>query len=496
MADILKIPHLNPLHFHRVPDGSFSYDLIPYFEEKAVYLQKFLGTDTLMFQLQLLVDSWNSVGYRVLDSNGTEFGTYTGGLAGTLNNYNIWSTRTTDNILTGLPEGIYYIELTIDLIVTGNSVIRTYLSEPFEVVKEITDSLLIQYSHDHNAFDIGFYPSGLAASKRSFQIRLEGGVLSEGFQPGSKDSYFIDQDREVTLLDSQPFNVYRFTFGPSGGIPNWMANKLNRILSLSEVLINGIQYVKNDGSKLESSRDKLYPFAGWVIDLVRVDSEESIIEVDQDPVKRIKYGLQYNHHVLRDERKFTSSDVWVVPDEATILATIAHLGGSSTVGGHLKEAGTVYWLTEHADNTVGFNARGCGLRLANGTFDDFREQNIIWTLTLSFSTEYKILILQHGTTNASIGALAQRGGASVRLVRSATTEELLLSDGSGCTPYTCNNGDKIRTVKIGTKVYTGDYLTETLFRNGEEIPLVTDSSSWAALTTPGYCYPNGDVNNI
>lgn len=278
MADIVKIPYLNPLQFRKLPEGKLACELIPSFEHKAYYTQKFLSSDTLMFQVLLLKNYWNSISYRILDQNLSEVSSYTGGLIGSTDQYDIWSVRTTDNVISSLGEGIYFVELLININSEGSTQDLNFISEPIEVVDDLPDSLMIEYSHDGNEFDVVFFPGGNPANRRFFQLRVEGGLASEGFSPASKDTFYIDQVRDVVMLNSIPFNVYKFTFGPGGGIPNWMADKINRILSLAYVEINGRQYVKNEGAKFEAIREKQYPFAGWQIEMVPADNVYSITE--------------------------------------------------------------------------------------------------------------------------------------------------------------------------------------------------------------------------
>lgn len=80
-----------------------------------------------------------------------------------------------------------------------------------------------------------------------------------------------------------------------------------------------------------------------------------------------------------------------------------------------------------------------------------------------------------------------RIGMSIRLVRPATEAELLLVDGTSCTPYIGNDGKSYQTVKIGTQVWLAENLAETKYRNGDTIPTVTDNTTWAGLTTGAKC---------
>jgi uncharacterized protein (TIGR02145 family) len=57
------------------------------------------------------------------------------------------------------------------------------------------------------------------------------------------------------------------------------------------------------------------------------------------------------------------------------------------------------------------------------------------------------------------------------------------------------DGNIYNTIIIGTQLWTTENLKTTKYNTGIAIPLVTDSLSWADLTTPGYCWYNNDENN-
>lgn len=51
----------------------------------------------------------------------------------------------------------------------------------------------------------------------------------------------------------------------------------------------------------------------------------------------------------------------------------------------------------------------------------------------------------------------------------------------------------MNTIKIGSQEWATEDLKVTKFRNGEDIPLVTDDEEWAELTTAAYCIsPKGN----
>lgn len=277
MAEVIKLPALNPLQFHKASGGKFACDELPSFEEDKIYMQKFIrSSDSIAFQVQVHEDYISAIGFYIEDLQGNAT-TMTGSSLGVINGYENWHIH--QDSLTTFADGVYFVVLEVTINMGAGDVVKKYVSEPVQMVSELPESLLIEYSHSRNEFDMAFYPDGTVDSKLTYYLRVEGGIPSDGFIPGSKDAYFIDQGRDVNLLDSTPYNVYKFTFGPKEGIPNWLANKINRILSLQEVVINDIQYTKNDGAKFEPIREKEYPFAGWQIEMVKVESEDSVVEI-------------------------------------------------------------------------------------------------------------------------------------------------------------------------------------------------------------------------
>jgi uncharacterized protein (TIGR02145 family) len=50
------------------------------------------------------------------------------------------------------------------------------------------------------------------------------------------------------------------------------------------------------------------------------------------------------------------------------------------------------------------------------------------------------------------------------------------------------DGNAYRIVTIGTQTWMVDNLKTTKYRDGSDIPLVTDDEAWKALTSPGYCW--------
>ena len=67
---------------------------------------------------------------------------------------------------------------------------------------------------------------------------------------------------------------------------------------------------------------------------------------------------------------------------------------------------------------------------------------------------------------------------------------------SECYTVTDIDGNVYRTVKIGTQWWMAENLKVTQYRNGDNIPNVTDASEWATLATGAYSNNNNDAGNV
>lgn len=204
-------------------------------------------------------------------------------------------------------------------------------------------------------------------------------------------------------------------------------------------------------------------------------------------VSNIKYGSLYNFYTISDIRNICANG-WHVPtkNECTTLSDFA----SPNAGNKIKEADENYW-NSYSENTnsLKFNGRGNGYRFA-GVFYQIKDVGIIWTST-EFHGDFWFLKLDEYSDILLNQALEVRSGCSIRLIKDLTT----LSDGqSGI--YVGNDGTVYRTICIGTQEWLADNLAETKYRNGEDIPTVTDNSEWSSLSTGARCAYDNDESNV
>lgn len=197
---------------------------------------------------------------------------------------------------------------------------------------------------------------------------------------------------------------------------------------------------------------------------------------------------------------------WSVPDYlevSTLREYIDPLGSptDNVAGGKVKEAGVTYWSSPNTDATNEYllAIRGSGRRTSLGVFESLKDSFTGW-----ISTEYP-----YDTTRAAVYGAAyntddlrhyvpfdnwyhyeKKTGMATRLLKDSTT---LTHGQTGI--YEGNDGKKYPTICIGTQEWLAANLKETKYRDGSLIPVATENTAWAALTTGARCsYNNNEAN--
>ena len=262
-GETVKIPDLNSFQFVNPETEEFYTDSLPDFLYKKTYLQKVQVCDPFRIQIQTTNVAMTTATAQLVDYWGKAYATWYFAYMGFgSENYNGY--EASGNIPL-LPDGIYVWKLWIPF----GSYSLTLYSEPVLVKSSHPNTVLIQYNNGvlHN---YGMY---FTNADNYHYLRIEGGVLPTGFGPSSKTTMYEDQNQKPVIIYSMPFNVYKFSFGPADGLPNWMADKLNRIFVLSSTYFDGVNYILNEGAKLERSGDTLYDLAGWTVDFLLASNE-------------------------------------------------------------------------------------------------------------------------------------------------------------------------------------------------------------------------------
>lgn len=207
-------------------------------------------------------------------------------------------------------------------------------------------------------------------------------------------------------------------------------------------------------------------------------------------VSEIKYGRIYKGYIVNDSRGFCPTG-WSFPTLAQIDALRVFLDPTGSIttniaGRHLKIAGTDFWVSGNdADNSTLFSGKGSGSLEFNGNYINFQNQVNFWGQT-AVDTRRRCLNLN--TSSSMLRPLFEvTTGQCVRLIKNDSTDTGTM---------TGNDGTVYKTVTIGTQVWMAENSKETLFLNGESIPIVTNATDFAASSVSCMASPNYDDSLI
>jgi uncharacterized protein (TIGR02145 family) len=183
---------------------------------------------------------------------------------------------------------------------------------------------------------------------------------------------------------------------------------------------------------------------------------------------------------------------WHVPTKTECDILMDYCGGWQYAGGHFKESGTTHWVTSPSgqDNSSGLTILGNSYRSESGEFGTgfaLKSCATAWAIDeMSSTTAWAFIDMVDGDNTHGRGEANKKRGMGVRYIKDDSTDPGTLTD---------IDGNVYPTVKIGNQVWMAANLKVKHFNNGDPIPLVTNDSAWAALTTPGMCwYLNNIVN--
>lgn len=122
-------------------------------------------------------------------------------------------------------------------------------SEEFEVC-ENSDGVLVEYTHKDNnsVFDNIFWNGD---SQFKFKMRVPGGFKPSGVSLEVDNEQFTNQKQEIVELYAIPYTTRTFSIGSIIGVPYYIAEHINKVLCLSDVMIDGESYVREGNSKPE-----------------------------------------------------------------------------------------------------------------------------------------------------------------------------------------------------------------------------------------------------
>jgi hypothetical protein len=244
---MLSISNLNPLQFININDSPaagyhyqdinqapFAKRLLNYLHH-GNYAQPWQQSDTI--QLQFVTAKLDALTIIMYDENMNPVATYNMEIVNTLFINSPYSLQQVSIPLTDLPEGLYAF------VVFSGSKPLAY-TEWINVQEDCPDTLLFNYSSTYNKLN----PLGVFDNWQPM-IRVEAMLMRA--KPDSDFTNYEDENKDEELIHAVPGSTQELIIGYKTLVPDWMGLKMNDILLLNNVLIDGIHFVRDSQSKFD-----------------------------------------------------------------------------------------------------------------------------------------------------------------------------------------------------------------------------------------------------
>lgn len=261
MDNSLHISDLNPLHFvkydYQVPPkyhetgmyNAWLSERITRWAMEATYTQPWQQGDTI--DLQFMANSNSSIVIKVHSC--------ISGIA-----MEVPMTEAL-NPSVQAPNRLLQASISTEDLEEGNYVAVVYsdgkpicISEPFSISEDCPETFLFEYRNSYNfinAFFDGWNPS----------IRIH--AFWSRVTPTSSMEDYQDEEGVFEILSSQGTYTRKLYLGSVYGLPDWMIIKLNQILLVNVMFIDGQRYTRNADSKLQPHEQEGNPLSYWDIDM-------------------------------------------------------------------------------------------------------------------------------------------------------------------------------------------------------------------------------------
>lgn len=242
-------------------DWQFCETILPW-EQQTCFLQHWQTNDSIRLQYQ---SNYAPINIKIVNAE-TGITVYDVNMAQVRQNmddpeYYIYQA---DIALNAFAEGYYYLLVTV-----GIGGILSLISNVMKFSVKVENSLLLEYKHHKFLCDVffetGFFPS----------FRIHGTMKPK--TPDGLDTVYEDQESNLEMLKTVPFQPWTFSIGGSEGIPPWVIRRINHMIRCSTLKIDGRYYTKPEGAKFDENAVEFYPMAGFSIELREKLNRSSVI---------------------------------------------------------------------------------------------------------------------------------------------------------------------------------------------------------------------------
>lgn len=187
--------------------------------------------------------------------------------------------------ISNLPEGLYCIYQQATILAIN----WEYYSEPIASRNAWPETILHEYWHDFNDYDVAF-TTGV-----HFKFRVEAGVMDPN--PERDRTSYMNQVKKVETLMATVYDTYKLYIGTATGVPYWAIRILNYIWSMHHIYLSGDYYEESGywqsmpDSKWEVTRIKGFPKFGATLEVIPADNSMSVEDNDAAAGNKLAEGI-------------------------------------------------------------------------------------------------------------------------------------------------------------------------------------------------------------
>lgn len=253
---ITRNPQYNFVHM----DDDWYINQVQFWVHKENYFQKWQLNDSI--PIQILTNSIGSANVLIYDCKARLIATVPMiAVSGPLQAPYIQLEATIHPISLGLTAQVYYV-----VIQAGGA--TPVISEGIQFATSWPVSLLLQYSNTSNK------QSTVWSTGYRGAFRAEGWI--DEFSAESKFTTYEDQPADITLLNAIPYRKFRLNISAPKGVPDWVWDKVKRILLLDTVTIDGHAYTLEENAKAEVKKTDSWPKRYWSIEIREAKNSEGV----------------------------------------------------------------------------------------------------------------------------------------------------------------------------------------------------------------------------
>ena len=156
---------------------------------------------------------------------------------------------------------LQYLSVGNALLKIGDNDVSSY-GATIESIEENVITFSVEYvgNNLHNLYVDGDILQFETQEKQHIQnvysIALECGFIPSDYETKGQIEDFDGQDLFNKIVDARPQSTEKLTIGDNGGVPNWLAHKINVITMLSSVTIDGEEFVRVKDAQFEKEDDR------------------------------------------------------------------------------------------------------------------------------------------------------------------------------------------------------------------------------------------------